>query len=111
MCPLTPEETALILRALDIDNSYQIYIAAGEIYGGARRMKSLATAYPNLVSCRSSTNSYGIMFSLFSPVSIISHLFVETGQKGDSAGVIRPQVFSKSFISDGSIRLSCFVGE
>ncbi|MBA0732182.1 hypothetical protein Gogos_016289, partial [Gossypium gossypioides] len=49
LCPLTPEETALILRALDIDNSYQIYIAAGEIYGGNRRMASLASAYPKLV--------------------------------------------------------------
>lgn len=50
MCPLTPEETALTLRALDIDPSIQIYIAAGEIYGGERRMASLAKAYPKLVS-------------------------------------------------------------
>ncbi|KAG4190904.1 hypothetical protein ERO13_A07G058300v2 [Gossypium hirsutum] len=79
LCPLTPEETALILRALDIDNSYQIYIAAGEIYSGNRRMASLASAYPKL--------------------------------KGDFIGAIRPRVFSKSFIPDGSTRLSCFVGE
>ncbi|KAK9044884.1 hypothetical protein V6N11_058775 [Hibiscus sabdariffa] len=46
--PLAPEETALILRVLDIDNSYQIYIAVGEIYGGQRRMASLAAAYPKL---------------------------------------------------------------
>lgn len=50
MCPLTPEETALILRALDIDPNMQIYIAAGEIYGGERRMANLAKAYPKLVS-------------------------------------------------------------
>lgn len=50
-CPLTPEETALTLRALDIDPNFQIYIAAGEIYGGQNRMKSLAKAYPKLV-CR-----------------------------------------------------------
>ncbi|KAF8389891.1 hypothetical protein HHK36_024409 [Tetracentron sinense] len=49
LCPLTPEETALILRALDIDRNIQIYIAAGEIYGGKRRMASLAETYPNLV--------------------------------------------------------------
>ncbi|KAL4352500.1 hypothetical protein GQ457_06G036650 [Hibiscus cannabinus] len=49
LCPLTPEETTLILRALDIDNSYQIYIAAGEIYGGKRRLADLAAAYPKLV--------------------------------------------------------------
>lgn len=50
LCPFTPEETALTLRALDIDPSFQIYIAAGEIYGGERRMASLAKAYPKLVS-------------------------------------------------------------
>ncbi|KAG5572084.1 hypothetical protein H5410_061850 [Solanum commersonii] len=50
LCPLTPEETALTLRALDIDSSIQVYIAAGEIYGGTRRMASLAAAYPNLVA-------------------------------------------------------------
>lgn len=49
LCPLTPEETALALRALDIDRDMQIYIAAGEIYGGERRMASLAAAYPKLV--------------------------------------------------------------
>ena len=49
LCPLTPEETALVLRALDIDRSMQIYIAAGEIYGGKRRMASLTSAYPNVV--------------------------------------------------------------
>ncbi|KAF4347392.1 hypothetical protein G4B88_009140 [Cannabis sativa] len=31
-CPLTPEETALTLRALDIDPAMQIYIVAGNIY-------------------------------------------------------------------------------
>ena len=49
-CPLTPEETALALRALDIDPSIQIYIAAGDIYGGERRMESLRLAFPQIVS-------------------------------------------------------------
>lgn len=49
-CPLTPEETALALRALDIDPSIQIYIAAGNIYGGDRRMESLRLAFPHIVS-------------------------------------------------------------
>ncbi|KAI8543150.1 hypothetical protein RHMOL_Rhmol08G0195100 [Rhododendron molle] len=49
LCPLTPEETMLTLKALDIDRDIQIYIAAGEIYGGERRMASLASAYPKLV--------------------------------------------------------------
>jgi hypothetical protein len=50
LCPLTPEEIAMVLKALDIDPSYQIYIAAGEIYGGQRRMAALTSAYPNVVS-------------------------------------------------------------
>ncbi|MFS7912023.1 hypothetical protein Hanom_Chr02g00124971 [Helianthus anomalus] len=49
LCPLTPEETALTLRALDIDSNIQIYIAAGEIYGGERRMSALANAFPKLL--------------------------------------------------------------
>lgn len=49
LCPLTPEETALVLQALGIDRGYQIYIAAGEIYGGQRRMAALTSAYPNVV--------------------------------------------------------------
>ncbi|KAK9934942.1 hypothetical protein M0R45_022064 [Rubus argutus] len=48
-CPLTPEETALALRALDIDPSIQIYIAAGDIYGGERRMESLRLAFPQII--------------------------------------------------------------
>ncbi|KAJ6875090.1 LOW QUALITY PROTEIN: rhamnogalacturonan I rhamnosyltransferase 1-like [Populus alba x Populus x berolinensis] len=46
LCPLTPEETALTLRALDIDPNMQIL--SGEIYGGDRRMASLAASYPKL---------------------------------------------------------------
>ncbi|KAI8015005.1 Ubinuclein-1 [Camellia lanceoleosa] len=34
LCPMTPEEPALTLRALDIDRNIQIYIAGGDIYGG-----------------------------------------------------------------------------
>ncbi|GFQ01086.1 uncharacterized protein at1g04910 [Phtheirospermum japonicum] len=49
LCPFTPEETALVLTALGIDRNVQIYIAAGEIYGGKRRLKSLADAFPNMV--------------------------------------------------------------
>ncbi|KAL2335379.1 hypothetical protein Fmac_016592 [Flemingia macrophylla] len=49
LCPLTPEETTLILTTLGIDQSIQIYIAAGEIYGGEKRMAGLQTVFPNLV--------------------------------------------------------------
>lgn len=49
LCPLTPEETTLVLQALHFDKSMQIYIAAGEIYGGERRMSTLSAAYPKMV--------------------------------------------------------------
>ncbi|KAI4329661.1 hypothetical protein MLD38_028022 [Melastoma candidum] len=49
LCPLTPEETALILRALGLLSDVQIYVAAGQIYGGERRMASLTEAFPKLV--------------------------------------------------------------
>lgn len=49
LCPLTPEETALVLQAFNFDRSMQIYIAAGEIYGGQRRMSALSAAYPKMV--------------------------------------------------------------
>ncbi|XWS69584.1 hypothetical protein CRYUN_Cryun04dG0191800 [Craigia yunnanensis] len=49
LCPLTPDETALALRAFDINPNIQIYIAAGEIYGGERRLSGLRAFYPNLV--------------------------------------------------------------
>ncbi|KAL2499835.1 O-fucosyltransferase family protein [Abeliophyllum distichum] len=49
LCPLTPEEAALVLTALGIDHNVQIYIAAGAIYGGERRLRHLAAAFPNIV--------------------------------------------------------------
>ena len=58
LCPLTPEETALTLRALDIDRDIQIYIAAGEIYGGEKRMASLTAAYPRVVSRKCKVNLF-----------------------------------------------------
>jgi hypothetical protein len=73
LCPLTPEEIAMVLKALDIDPSYQIYIAAGEIYGGQRRMAALTSAYPNVV-CSTSSTQYCILIIYF--VSKISLLLV-----------------------------------
>lgn len=49
LCPLTPEEIALVLQALGFARSTRIYIASGEIYGGERRLATLRAAYPNLV--------------------------------------------------------------
>lgn len=47
---MTPEETAVTLKALGIDQDTLIYIAAGDIYRGKRRLASLREAFPNLVS-------------------------------------------------------------
>ncbi|KAK7275037.1 hypothetical protein RIF29_16143 [Crotalaria pallida] len=49
LCPLTPEEIALTMRALDIDRNIQVYIAAGDIYKSEKRMATLKEAFPNLV--------------------------------------------------------------
>lgn len=58
LCPLTPEETALVLQALGYDKDTQIYIAAGEIYGGERRLAALRAAFPRIVSLLLICNFY-----------------------------------------------------
>ncbi|KAK6931272.1 LOW QUALITY PROTEIN: GDP-fucose protein O-fucosyltransferase [Dillenia turbinata] len=50
LCPLTPGETALVLRALGFDKNTQFYIASGEIYGGERRLAALKAEFPRIVS-------------------------------------------------------------
>lgn len=96
LCPLTPEETALALRALDIDQSFQIYIAAGEIYGGDRRMASLAASYPNLVRKETLLNPADLRFfqnhssqmaALDYLVSLESDIFIPT-YDGNMAKVV-----------------------
>lgn len=49
LCPLTPEETSLILQALGFERNTRIYIASGEIYGGNRRLAVLRDSFPRLV--------------------------------------------------------------
>ncbi|RDY01633.1 hypothetical protein CR513_15012, partial [Mucuna pruriens] len=49
LCPLTIEETSLVLTTLGIDHNVQIYIDTGEIYGGEKKMASLLGEFPNLV--------------------------------------------------------------
>lgn len=56
LCPLTPEEAGLFLKALGFNESTHVYIAAGEIYGGHERMAKLAAMFPNLVSDVSGTS-------------------------------------------------------
>lgn len=96
LCPLTPEETALALRALDIDPNFQIYIAAGEIYGGERRMASVAEAYPKLVRKETLLNPEDLRFfqnhssqmaALDYLVSLESDIFIPT-YDGNMAKVV-----------------------
>ncbi|WVZ72415.1 hypothetical protein U9M48_020880 [Paspalum notatum var. saurae] len=49
LCPLTPEEITLVLKALGFTKDTLIYIASGEIYGGEKRLAVLKAAYPKLV--------------------------------------------------------------
>ncbi|XP_072977246.1 rhamnogalacturonan I rhamnosyltransferase 1-like [Typha angustifolia] len=49
LCPLTPEEITLVLKALGFRRDTLIYIASGEIYGGERRLAMLRAAYPKIV--------------------------------------------------------------
>ncbi|KAG0473695.1 hypothetical protein HPP92_015552 [Vanilla planifolia] len=96
LCPLTPEETALVLKALDIDRSTTIYIAAGEIYGGARRMAGLTAAYPNVVRKETLLEASDLSFfqnhssqmaALDYLVSVESDIFVPT-YDGNMAKVV-----------------------
>ncbi|KAI3820914.1 hypothetical protein L1987_08468 [Smallanthus sonchifolius] len=112
LCPLTPEETALALRALDIDPNIQIYIAAGEIYGGERRMANLASAYPKLVrketllgpdDLKFFQNHSSQMAALDYLVSLESDIFVPT-YDGNMAKVVeghrRHLGFKKTILLD-----------
>ncbi|KAG5043017.1 hypothetical protein JHK87_006932 [Glycine soja] len=65
LCPLTPEETALTLKALDIDQNIQNYTTAGKIYSGERRMASLAKEYPKLVNINTQGKFVCNMFRSF----------------------------------------------
>ncbi|MCO5607584.1 hypothetical protein L7F22_061781 [Adiantum nelumboides] len=48
-CPLTPRETALLLKGLGYPSTTRIYIAAGEIYGNGS-MEALKQEFPKVFS-------------------------------------------------------------
>ncbi|KAL6660144.1 hypothetical protein ACP70R_002266 [Stipagrostis hirtigluma subsp. patula] len=49
LCPLTPGETTLVLKALGFPRETRIYMASGEIYGGEKRLAALKAEFPNIV--------------------------------------------------------------
>ncbi|GAU51564.1 hypothetical protein TSUD_414210 [Trifolium subterraneum] len=87
LCPLTPEEAALVLRALGFGRETQIYIAAGEIYGGERRLAQLRAAFPQIVKketllehddLQHFQNHSSQMAALDFMVSVASNTFIPT---------------------------------
>ena len=64
-CPLTPEEVGLMLKALGYTNDVHIYVASGDIYGGAKTLAPLKTLFPNLHTKRKlqETTTFGARVS------------------------------------------------
>ncbi|XP_042419582.1 rhamnogalacturonan I rhamnosyltransferase 1-like [Zingiber officinale] len=96
LCPLTPEETTLILKALGFDKDTVIYIASGEIYGGEKRLSVLRAEFPNLVKKEMLLNSKDLqqfqnhsskMAALDYMVSLASDTFIPT-YDGNMAKVV-----------------------
>lgn len=112
MCPLTPEETALVLQALGFQKDTQIYIASGEIYGSERRLASLRAAFPRLVKkemlldpgdLQQFDNHSSQMAALDFTVSVASNIFIPT-YDGNMAKLVeghrRYHGFKKSIVPD-----------
>ncbi|XP_078429592.1 rhamnogalacturonan I rhamnosyltransferase 1-like [Wolffia australiana] len=95
-CPLTPEETASVLRALGFGPKTQIYIAAGEIFGSEKRLRKLRSSFPLLVKkemllgaeeLRQFQNHSSQMAALDYMVSVASDVFIPT-YNGNMAKVV-----------------------
>ncbi|KAK9090747.1 hypothetical protein Sjap_023924 [Stephania japonica] len=87
LCPLTPEEAALVLQALGFQEDTQIYIASGEIYGSNRRLAALRAAFPGIVKkemlldpgdLQQFQNHSSQMAALDFMVSVASDVFIPT---------------------------------
>ncbi|KAG0471689.1 hypothetical protein HPP92_016235 [Vanilla planifolia] len=96
LCPLTPEETLLVLQAFGFKNTTQMYIASGEIYGSNHRLVSLRSAFPRLVrkemlldpeELRQFQNHSSQMAALDYMVSVSSDTFIPT-YDGNMAKVV-----------------------
>lgn len=87
LCPLTPEETTLVLQALGFKKTAQIYIASGETYGSERRLVALRAAFPRIAKkemlldpaeLQQFRNHSSQMAALDFMVSIASTIFIPT---------------------------------
>ncbi|GMH01753.1 hypothetical protein Nepgr_003592 [Nepenthes gracilis] len=96
LCPLTPEETTLVLKALGFDNKTQIYIASGEIYGSERRLGALRAAFPKTMKKEMLLDPYDLqrfqnhssqMAALDFMVAVASDIFIPT-YDGNMARVV-----------------------
>ncbi|KAK9935099.1 hypothetical protein M0R45_022213 [Rubus argutus] len=112
LCPLTPEESSLILQALGFSKDTQIYIAAGEIYGRERRLAPLRAAFPQIVKketllapeeLQQFQNHSSQMAALDFMVAVASNTFVPT-YDGNMAKLVeghrRYLGFKKSILLD-----------
>ncbi|XP_042488567.1 rhamnogalacturonan I rhamnosyltransferase 1-like [Macadamia integrifolia] len=112
LCPLTPEEAALVLQALGIPKETQIYIASGEIYGSRRRLAALRAVFPRIVKkemlldpkdLQQFQNHSSQMAALDFMVSVASDLFIPT-YDGNMAKLVeghrRYLGFKKSILLD-----------
>ncbi|GAU18420.1 hypothetical protein TSUD_203090 [Trifolium subterraneum] len=50
LCPLTPEESILMLAALGFNRKTNIFVAGSNLYGGRSRLIALTSLYPKLVT-------------------------------------------------------------
>ncbi|KAG4929194.1 hypothetical protein JHK85_046699 [Glycine max] len=50
LCPLTPEESILMLGALGFNRKTHIFVAGSNLYGGGSRLVALTNLYPKLVT-------------------------------------------------------------
>ncbi|KAL5066334.1 hypothetical protein RYX36_028071 [Vicia faba] len=50
LCPLTPEESILMLAALGFNRKTNLFVAGSNLYGGGSRLAALTSLYPKLVT-------------------------------------------------------------
>lgn len=50
LCPLSPEESILMLAALGFNRKTQLFVAASNLYRGRSRLVALTNLYPKLVT-------------------------------------------------------------